>query len=131
MAFDQGSGGTHANPKTQIPNPKSQIPRKSQIPNPKPKPQGTPNTQFPTHLEFELGHSLGFGIWGLGFAISPSNPRSLHERWRAVPEIAAEDRDRAGAEPAVEDARVHRAEVGFEAHVAAAVLERGVLRVRV
>ena len=52
---------------------------------------------------------------------------ALDERERPLPEIAAEELDRIGAEPAVGDLRVHRAEIGFVVHVACAVLERWIL----
>src|SRR3989442_2624110 len=46
-------------------------------------------------------------------------------------EVPVQQRGGIGAEPAVDDARVHRPEIGFVVHVAGVVLERRVLGVRV
>src|SRR4051794_24083154 len=45
---------------------------------------------------------------------------------RCLPEISTQYRHRVRAEPVVEDARVHGAEIGLERDVVAAVLERGI-----
>ena len=52
----------------------------------------------------------------------------LQEIRRAGAEVAAEDAGGIGAEPVVDDPRIHRSEIGFVAHVVAAVLERRIRR---
>ena len=42
---------------------------------------------------------------------------ALDDGWRARPEIAAEDRGRVRAQPAVQHPRIHGPEIGFEPHV--------------
>ncbi len=41
-----------------------------------------------------------------------------------IPEVAAKNRGRIGAEPAIDDARINRAEIGFVPHVGGVVLQR-------
>jgi hypothetical protein len=58
------------------PNPKRQLPRHSQVPNPNPNPNQTLNAQrcawelgvnWKLDWDLEVGSGLGFGAWDLGF----------------------------------------------------------------
>src|SRR5438128_2533623 len=58
-----------------------------------------------------------------------TNSASYEAETRSA-EVAAEDAGGAGAEPVVDDLRVHRSKVGLVVDVARVVLERRVLRIR-
>src|SRR5207237_4669601 len=60
--------------------------------------------------------------------IEPSNPPNLKDRRCGRSEVAAENRHRVDAEPAIEHPRIHGSEVGLVMDVAGAVLERRVPR---